>query len=62
MQATMQGERSSEVYRADLLHYTEVPQDISQQSKQKPPANSKRPPLKAQQQSKQLNKEFLSLS
>jgi len=32
-QAIMQRQRTSGVYRADLLHYTEALQDISQESK-----------------------------
>lgn len=55
----MQGQCSSEVYRADLFHYTEVSQNSFPE---KPPANSNQPPLRAQQQPKQLNKEFLRIS
>lgn len=57
LQATMEALHSSEVHRADLCHYTEIPPEYFPTVQIE--ADSEQSPLKAQQQSKQLNKSSL---
>lgn len=50
LQATMEELRSSEMHRADLCHYTEIPPEYFPTVQME--ADSEQSPLKAQQQSK----------
>lgn len=57
LQATMEWLHSSEVHRADLCHHTETPPEYFPTVHME--AESEQSPLKAQQQSKQLNESSL---